>query len=104
MLIITFDESGGPQSDSSGCCNGVLRTALLPGITGPGGGLVGAVVLSPFIAPGTTTTVPYNHYSMLRTVEDIFGLHYIGDASDPHLTSFGRDVFSAIQPVFPAKY
>jgi hypothetical protein len=104
LLIITFDESSGPQSDSSGCCNGALRTANLPGITGPGGGRVGAVLLSPFIAPGTTTSVPYNHYSMLRTVEDIFGLPYLGDASDPHLTSFGRDVFSAIQPVFPPKH
>jgi hypothetical protein len=40
---------------------------------------------------------------MLRTVEDIFGLPYLGYASDPHLISFGRDVFSAIQPVFPPK-
>ena len=103
LLIITFDESSGPQSDSSACCNGVLRTALLPGITGPGGGRVGAVMLSPFIAPGTVTPVAYNHYSMLRSMEDIFGFEYLGDAADVHLTSFGRDIFSAIMPIFPPK-
>ena len=103
LLIITFDESSGPQSDSSGCCNGPLRTSLLPGITGPGGGLVGAVLLSPFITPGTVTAQPYNHYSMLRSVEDIFGLQYLGDAGDPHQASFGRDVYSKILPVFPPK-
>ena len=41
---------------------------------GPGGGRVGAVALSPCIQPGTVTNRAYNHYSMLRWVEDNFGL------------------------------
>ena len=36
--------------------------------------------------------VDYNHYSLLRTVEDIFGLQHLGDAAMPQVRSFGPDV------------
>jgi hypothetical protein len=57
-----------------------------------GGGRIGAVLLSPLIRPGTISTVDYNHYSLLRTVEDIFGLPHLGDAAMPQVRSFGPDV------------
>ena len=53
---------------------------------------MGAVLLSPFIRPGTVSTVFYNHYSMLRSIEDIFGLSHLGDAAMPQVRSFGPDV------------
>ena len=65
----------------------------LPGRTGPGGGRVGAVLLSPLIQPGTVSTVPYNHYSLLRSIEDIFGLPHLGNAATARVRSFGPDVF-----------
>jgi hypothetical protein len=37
--------------------------------------------------------VDYNHYSLLRTVEDSFGLPHLGDAAMPQVRSFGPDVF-----------
>jgi hypothetical protein len=61
---------------------------------GPGGGRVGAVLISPFIKPGTVSTVDYNHYSALRSIEDIFGLSHLGDALQPQVTSFGSDVYT----------
>jgi len=104
LLIVTFDESDGPQSDASGCCGaGPTPNTPLPGITGLGGGRVGAVLLSPFIKPGTVSTTPYNHYSMLRSVQDLFGLPYLGYAGAASQQSFGADVFSLKQPEFPAK-
>jgi hypothetical protein len=33
------------------------------------------VLLSPFLAPGTTASTPFNHYSLLRTIEGLFGTH-----------------------------
>jgi hypothetical protein len=65
-----------------------------PGGTGPGGGLIGAIALSPFIKPGTVSTVDYNHYSLLRSIEQIFGLSYLGDAAMPQVRSFGPDVYT----------
>jgi hypothetical protein len=52
------------------------------GIAGPGGGKVGAVLISPFIAPGTVvpTKAAYNHYSALASIEDLFGLPRLGEA------------------------
>jgi hypothetical protein len=93
LLVITFDESDGPQSDSSACCNeGIGLDSPLPGLTGLGGGRVGAVVLSPFVRGGTVSNVPYNHYSLLATIEGIFGLPRLGYAATTSAT-FGRDVF-----------
>jgi hypothetical protein len=65
-----------------------------PGKIGPGGGRTGAVLLSPLIGPGSVSTLPYNHYSLLRTIEDIFSLPHLGDAAMPQVRSFRADVFS----------
>jgi len=86
LLIITFDEAA---NDASACCNeptGPNVTA--PGYYGPGGGRIGAILLSPFIKPGTVVNVPINHYGMLRSIEEIFGLPYLGYAADPSLATF----------------
>ena len=93
LLIITFDEAD--TSDTSACCGEIPGPdSPEPGVNGPGGGDIGAVLLSPCIAPGTVSTVPYNHYSMLRSVEDIFGLPHLGYAQLPGETSFGSDIFN----------
>jgi hypothetical protein len=94
LIEITFDESDGPESDSSSCCGEEPGPGSpLPGISGPGGGRVGAVLISPFIAPGTLVTTDYNHYSSLGSWEQLFGLPTLADAtSAPH---FGQDVFTA---------
>jgi hypothetical protein len=55
------------------------------------------VLLSPFVRAGSTSSVPYNHYSLLRSLEDIFQLHeHIGYAEndskiDYHLETIGDD-------------
>jgi hypothetical protein len=55
-------------------------------------------VVSKFVKPGTVSAVPYNHYSLLRTVEAIFDLTLLGYAAEPELRVFGPDVFSAASP------
>lgn len=93
MIVVTFDESDGPQSDASACCGeGPTPNTPLPGITGLGGGRVGAVVLSTYVRAGTWNNTAYNHYSLLRTIEDVFGLDHLGYAADPAVRSFGLDV------------
>jgi phosphatidylinositol-3-phosphatase len=103
LLIVTFDEAS--TSDSGNCCGeipGPAGVSLASAISGDGGGDVGAVLLSPCIKPGTVSQTPYNHYTMLRSIEDIFGLSHIGYAQLPGEVSFGSDVFT--QPcAFPTK-
>ncbi len=92
LLEITFDESD--TSDATACCNETPGPAApYPGLTGPGGGLTGTVLLSPFIRPKTKSTVPYNHYSSLASIETIFGLRPLGQARTTSAT-FGKDVFT----------
>lgn len=93
LLIITFDEA--LSIDATACCHQPPGpNTVNPGVNGPGGGRTGAVLLSPFIKPGTVSTVPYNHYSFLRSIEGIFGLGYLGYAGEKGLASFGKDVFT----------
>jgi phospholipase C len=106
MLVITFDESGSLRDAGvSACCNErpLPGAEYPPGLTGPGGGRIGALVLSPFIKPGTVSEQPYNHYALLRTIEALFGLPQLGYAAEPDLQPFGPDVFSAAAPHPPAR-
>ncbi|HEX8939336.1 MAG TPA: alkaline phosphatase family protein [Candidatus Limnocylindrales bacterium] len=45
-----------------------------------GGGHVATVVVSPHVAPGTVSALPHTHYSLLRTVEDAWGLGCLANA------------------------
>jgi hypothetical protein len=102
LLIITFDEgeATGSEGDSSGCCNEQPGPSIVPPNTpgfltpGPGGGRVGAVMISPCIKPGTVSNKSYNHYSLLRSIESNFHLPYLGYAGQAGLRPFGRDIFS----------
>jgi phosphatidylinositol-3-phosphatase len=98
LLVITFDEADGKGVDGSSACCGekpLPGAKYSPGFNGPGGGRIGAVVLSPFVKPGTVSDVPYNHYSLLRTVEAIFGLEPLGYAAQADLRMFGPDIFTS---------
>jgi hypothetical protein len=96
LIFITFDEG----STDTACCGETLGASAShpntnsPGMGGPGGGRVGAIALSPFIKGGTVTALPYNHYSALRSIEDIFGLSHLGDAAMPQVKSFGADLYT----------
>ncbi len=66
LLLITFDEAS--TTDTSGCCTGG------PG-GGPGaGGRVGLLALSAAVPAGGTVKTKYDHASLLRTIEDSFGI------------------------------
>jgi hypothetical protein len=92
LLEIVFDEAG--NSETEACCGEEAGpTSPFPGITGPGGGRVGALLLSPFIKGGTVSTVEYNHYSSLASWETLFGLARLADAAKI-TTTFGPDVFT----------
>jgi hypothetical protein len=99
LLAILFDESDG--SDASACC-GEPQFPNTPNNGGPnpgrGGGRTGAVLLSPFIDPGTIDSTPYNHFSVLRSVEDTFGLAHLGYAASSGLAPFGPSAFTCVAP------
>ncbi len=67
------------------------------GVTLPpsGGGQVGALLISPYVKPGTYDQEPFNDFSLLRTLENLFGLSPLGDAANPHTGAFEASVFSA---------
>lgn len=127
------DKSGNPIAPTGAVSKVTLSAEgapgyLLPGQTADplydakdatrGGGDTGSVLISPLIKPGTTSSTYYNHYSWLRTMEDIFGVSsghdrdklpagtvsggidghgHLGFAAQRGLAPFGEDVFNNIR-------
>jgi hypothetical protein len=119
LVVITSDE--GDTSDTTACCNEqpgpnwaypghspLLGAAPTTPGADPGGGRIGTLLLnSRYIQPGTVdTTGNYNHYSALRSYEDLLGLTtggtdgegHLGFAAAPGLTPFGQDIFQPAEP------
>jgi phosphatidylinositol-3-phosphatase len=109
MVIVTFDESntlgsGGGPGDAASCCGeqGGPGNPALPGQDGPGGGHISMVILSRWVKPGTTSATPYNHYALLRSLEDLYGVTtggsdgqgHLGFAGQSGLAAFGADVYN----------
>jgi hypothetical protein len=72
LLVLTFDEGGIPNDDG-------------PVSVGSGepdfGGRVFTLLVSRNVTRGATLADPYDHYSLLKTVEDVFCLDYLGGAA-----------------------
>ena len=123
LIVITFDEGGlsvGPNPNAPGivvsapglfCCNEQpgpnlgpfpQSSQIAPGValafTSYGGDRTGTVLLSRRLAPGTVSDIPFNHYSLLKTLEDIFHTdEHLGYAGAPGLQGFFEPVRSDIQ-------
>lgn len=125
LIIINFDESGlTVQASANGqlsitapglfCCNEQpgpnlaafpQTTNITPTVSltfqSYGGDRTGAVLLSRFLKPGTVSNTPFNHYSLLKSLEDIFDTdEYLGYAAQPGLVGF----FGCVTSDIAAKY
>lgn len=95
VLVITADESDSALVDSTACCGeGAGANVARPGVTGPGGGRIGTLVISRWTLPGSTSDRPYNHYSLLGSIENAIGAVHLGYARTPGLRFFGSDVYN----------
>lgn len=69
VVIITFDESTG--ATAAGCCTGAV------------GGHIVTLVVSPRTPPGARLSTPVDGAGILRTIEALYRLPYLGAAADP---------------------
>jgi phosphatidylinositol-3-phosphatase len=68
VVILTWDEA-------------TKRTPIVP-----------FIVISPYVTSGARVGTSYNHYSLLRTTEDMLGIStYLGHAADSSTGNFRRD-------------
>ena len=79
-IVITFDENdtGHAGGHAAGCCGSA------PGDpNNPGGGWIPTIVVTNHGPRALVELTPFNHYSLLRTTEDAFGIgEYLGHADD----------------------
>ncbi len=79
LVVVTFD-AGAPADVEAG------------------GGRVGALLLSPYVTAGGTIGAPYDPFSLLASIEGLFGLDRIGYAKETKLQPFGPKVYGAWSP------
>jgi hypothetical protein len=114
LIAITSSQApqSGPKLDTSACCASPAYPNLpAPATTEPpagpvkptgGGGRVGLLLISPFVAPGTSDESGYfNHFSLLLSIEELFGLEPIGYATEPALAAFDGSVYNAAESTAP---
>ncbi len=108
LLAITVDNAPatGEYADSSSCC-GQPKFPNLPAptgvakLSGSGGGQVGLLLLSPFVKKGGgLVQETYNHFSLLATVEEVFGLGKARVCRRPRSKAFQR--FTLLRRVGPS--
>ena len=76
VVFITWDEGSG-GSDGESCATNTSDQSCH----------VATLVLSPSIAPGKKSSTLFNHYSLLKTTEQLLGLPYLGHAADSSTAS-----------------
>ena len=77
LVLITWDEG----RDNADCCGGAT------------GGHTPLVAISPRGKPGYHTPHPVTPYGVLRTIEEVWGLGYLGHTGDPGVASL-LDIFA----------
>jgi hypothetical protein len=101
LLAITVDDAPatGEYADSSSCC-GQPKFPNLPAptgvakLSGSGGGQVGLLLLSPFVKKGGgLVQETYNHFSLLATIEQLFGLGKLGYAEGAEVKPLSASLF-----------
>jgi phosphatidylinositol-3-phosphatase len=109
LLLITSAEAPkvGPAPDTRACCATPAYPNLPPlpeeAPTGPtkatgGGGNVGLLLLSKFVKPGTKNESTYaNHFTLLRTLEELFEFEPLGYAAEETLLPFDSTVFNYLE-------
>jgi hypothetical protein len=84
----TGNATTGGWDSPAGCCDSPVLPAGDPDISAAwpggvyGGGLVPAIVVNGGHPRHVVDDTPYNHYSLLRTLEDAWGLPELGFTSD----------------------
>jgi acid phosphatase len=74
---------------SSAFANSVVFVTFDEGTTNVnGGGHIVTIPITPGMTPGYKQSATYNHYSMLRTIEQAWGLPYLGSASSAATMAF----------------
>lgn len=76
VVFITWDEGSG-GSDGESCTSNTSDQSCH----------VATLVLSPSTAPGRKSSTFFNHYSLLKTTEQLLGLPYLGHAADSSTAS-----------------
>ena len=71
-LVVTWDEGAGASAGGpTGCCGGLAA-----------GGRVATIVTGPGVRPARDDAT-YSHYALLRSIETLYHLPFLGHAGDP---------------------
>jgi len=83
LIVIIFDSGTPPAAGTP------------PGSSAPAD--VGALLLSPFVKTDATVKTDFNTFSLLKSLERLYGVPLLGHAADPVVKQFGDGVYRATE-------
>jgi hypothetical protein len=88
--------TGTPGATGATGATGGTGATGTAGATAVGGGRVGLLLISKYVKPGSVNvTGEYNHFSLLASIENLFGLGHLGYAGAQGLLVFDTSVYNA---------
>jgi phosphatidylinositol-3-phosphatase len=108
LIMITSAQApqAGEHADPSACCLAptypnlpLVATATTPAteesvLAGGGGGKVGLLMISPLVLPGSVGETEYaNHFTLLKTLETMFGVEPLGYAAGEEVPTLSPELF-----------
>ena len=104
----TAGTTGAAGTTSTAGTTGAAGTTGTAGTTGSagvgaggtiGGGKVGLLLISKYVKPGSVNvTGEYSHFSLLASIENLFGLSHLGYAGSEGLLVFDKSVYNNPNP------
>jgi hypothetical protein len=104
LIIITFDsapsaatQSGAAASRKAGADRATetsARDARQAATPTTSGSVVGALLLSPFVHHGSRVSAALNDFSLLKSLEQLYGVPLLGHAADPGVAQLGAKVYT----------
>jgi phosphatidylinositol-3-phosphatase len=112
MITSAVAPQAGEHPDPSACCLAPEYPNLAPAaspatpsaapytdesvLESGGGGKVGLLLISPFVEPGKVEEAEYaNHFTLLKTLETMFGVEPLGYASEEEVPTLSPELFRA---------
>lgn len=89
LVLVTYDEgTGSDRVNGEDCTNKSLDLPVTGGVSAHQDSChVALFVVYPYTAAGTVDPTFFDHYSVTKTVEDLFSLPYLAHAGDAQTTS-----------------
>jgi hypothetical protein len=97
VTATTTPSTSATEEETTSTTTSYSEESVLPS---GGGGKVGLLMISPFVEPGTVVETEYaNHFTLLKTLETMFGVGPLGYATEEEMPALSPELFLSAEEI-----